>query len=468
MRTSLLLAISLVLVLLASFFVSQYPAKYLILGTIAAVLFLVVFLRTEVGLYILIFAMLLSPEIMVGHTDAASLGRGVTLRLEDFLLPVIGLSWFAKNAIFKEIGLILKNPLNRPIFYYIAACVVSTGFGIMGGRVQLRTGSLYVLKYIEYFIVFFMVINHARDEKQMKQLVFCLLLTCFVVSIVGMLQIPGGHRVSAPFEGKTGEPNTFGGYLVFMLAIAGGLLYQIKDIKIRQLLVALIVVMIPPFMYTQSRSSFLAFIPMVIALCVMMRKRAIILGVLAALFILSPLLLPSTVVNRVLYTINQPQQSGQLQIGSLRLDTSTTARLESWKSAVSHWPEHPIFGYGVTGFSFIDAQFPRVLVETGIVGLLAFLFLLYMVLKMAITHYRQVQTPFAKGVCMGYIAGFIALLVHSVGANTFIIVRIMEPFWFFTGIVCVLPMLERQAETGSVVMPAHPVHRKYGRFFEAP
>ena len=31
-----------------------------------------------------------------------------------------------------------------------------------------------------------------------------------------------------------------------------------------------------------------------------------------------------------------------------------------------------------------------------------------------------------------------------VGANTFIIVRIMEPFWFFAGIITVLPMLERQ------------------------
>ena len=465
---SVFIGISIVLILVAGFFVSQYPPRYLIFGTLGAVVFLAVFIRTEVGLYILIFAMLLSPEFMVGHTGAGSLGRGVTLRLEDFLLPVIGLSWFAKNAIFKEIGMVLKTPLNRPIFYYIVACVVATGFGIMSGRVQLKTGSLYVLKYIEYFIVFFMVVNHARDEKQMRRLVFCLLLTCFIVSIVGMLQIPGGQRVSAPFEGKTGEPNTFGGYLVFMLAIAAGLFYHIKDARTRQLLIALIVVIIPPFMYTESRSSFLAFIPMAIVLCLMMRKRAIILGVMAALFILSPLILPTTVTNRILYTIDQPQESGQIQIGNLRLDTSTSARLASWREAFTSWPKHPVFGFGVTGFSFVDAQFPRVLVETGAVGLLAFIFLLYAIFKMAVTHYQQVQTPFAKGLCMGYIAGFIALLVHCVGANTFIIVRIMEPFWFFTGIVYVLPMLEMQEEVDAGAPAARPVHRKYERYFEAP
>jgi len=34
--------------------------------------------------------------------------------------------------------------------------------------------------------------------------------------------------------------------------------------------------------------------------------------------------------------------------------------------------------------------------------------------------------------------------VHSIGTNTFIIVRIMEPFWFFLGIITVLPMIEPQ------------------------
>ena len=57
--------------------------------------------------------MLLSPEISVGQTEGASLGRGLTLRFEDFLLVIIGLSWFAKNAVYKELGLFLRTPLKR-------------------------------------------------------------------------------------------------------------------------------------------------------------------------------------------------------------------------------------------------------------------------------------------------------------------------------------------------------------------
>jgi O-antigen ligase len=102
----------------------------------------------------------------------------------------------------------------------------------------------------------------------------------------------------------------------------------------------------------------------------------------------------------------------------------------------------------VTGYQFIDAQFPRVLVETGILGLTAFLYLIYSIFKLALQNLKEVKTMFSQGLVIGFISGFVGLVVHAIGANTFIIVRIMEPFWFFVGIVAVLPMLERQqAET---------------------
>lgn len=428
----------------ASFAVSHFPEQTVFIATGVALLFLLVFSKTEFGLFLLIFSMLLSPEFMLGHSSPGTIHRGVTIRIDDLILLVIGLSWFAKNAIFKDIGLFFKTPLNRPIFFYIIANILATGFGAMAGRVDLKVGIFYVLKYIEYFIVFFMVLNHVKDMDQAKRFVFCLLLTCFIVSVIGMMQIPSGQRVSAPFEGKVGEPNTFGGYLVFMLAVAAGLFYHIKDVRTRNLLFAVIAVIIPPFLFTGSRSSFLAFVPMALVLAMMMRNRVIILGLMAAVLIISPLILPKPVKERILYTVAQPEETGQIEIAGVRLDTSTSARIKSWTDALTRFPEHPVFGFGVTGFHFIDAQFPRVLVETGFVGFAAFLLLLFSIFKLAVGTYETVETPFAKGLCMGYIAGFIALVVHCIGANTFIIVRIMEPFWFVTAIVCMLPMLEKR------------------------
>jgi hypothetical protein len=445
-RTHLLLVFFLAIALLSGFLISQYPPTILIWGALAFAIFIVSFINIEWGLYILIFSMLLSPEITIGETAGGSLGRGVTLRFEDFLLAVIGLSWFAKNAVNKELGLFLKTPLNKPIFFYILTCMVSTGIGIMSGGVGAKTGSLFMLKYIEYFIVFFMIANQVKDTDQIKRFVFCLLLTCFIISIIGILQIPEGARVSAPFEGERGEPNTLGGYLLFIGAIAAGLLIKTEDSKLKHLLLLLIFIIIPPFLFTQSRSSYLGLIPVCFIIGLLARQKIIIIGLLAVAFLLSPLFLPFQVKNRILYTFTQSKESGQITVGGVRLDTSTSARIAGLKEIMTDWPKKPVFGYGVSGHGFIDSQLPRVLIETGILGLLAFLYLLYSILKLAICHLKAVKTPYFKGLTIGFFAGFIGLLFHAIGANTFIIVRIMEPFWFFAGIIAVLPSLERQNE----------------------
>ncbi|HHP7234614.1 MAG TPA: O-antigen ligase family protein [Desulfobacterales bacterium] len=429
----------------------QFPADRMIWVAAAVAVFALSFLNIEFGLYVLIFSMLLSPEIMVGQTAGSSLGRGVTLRLEDFLLLLIGFSWFAKTAVNKDLGLVLRTPLNRPIFLYLIVCLVATALGVIGGRVDPKTGFFFVLKYFEYFVVFFVTVNYIRDSGQVKRFLFCLLLTGFVVSVVGLLQIPGGERVTAPFEGERGEPNTFGGYLLFMAAIAGGLLSEARLTRNRHLLVLFLALLVPPFLFAQSRSSYLAVVPMLVVLGYLMQKRVIIIGIMIVGLLVSPLFLPQSVKDRVLFTFTQQRQEGQIQVGEMRLDTSTSARINSWKEALADWTQHPIVGYGVTGYHFVDAQFPRVLVETGILGLLAFLGLLYVLAKTAIQSLHALKTPLFRGLTVGFIAGYAGLLVHAIGANTFIIVRIMEPFWFFAGIVVALPEIERsearQAQT---------------------
>ena len=125
------------------------------------------------------------------------------------------------------------------------------------------------------------------------------------------------------------------------------------------------------------------------------------------------------------------------------------------KQAFEGFSHRPIFGYGVTGFAFMDQQFARTLVETGIVGLVTFLALIWAVLKAGVVAMRNLTIPEDRGLALGFVAGTIGLLGHALGANTFIIVRIMEPFWFFAAIVVALPGLA-QAETA--VEPA-PVAR---------
>lgn len=446
-KSLILLVGALILCVLVGKGVSSTKPTVALLVTAASVIFITSFLSPKAALYILIFSMLLGPEIIVGKLGGgATLGREVTLRLDDFLLVIIGFSWFIRSAIHKELGLFLKTPLNVPILLYTLSCVISTGWGMTTGQVKFLGGFFFVLKYIEYFIIYFMVVNHIQTLKQAKRFVFCALLTCFLVSLYGIYQIPIGERVSAPFEGEVGEPNTFGGYLVFMLAISSGLFLNEETGRYKGMLGILILTSFIPLVYTLSRASYLAFIPMYFSLLIFGEKRRLLLMVLSVAVVLSPLILPSVVKKRVLHTFTQPPEHGQVKIGGVRLDTSTSARIRAWTDSFKDFLKRPLLGYGVTGYHFMDAQFPRTLMETGLIGLVAFLNLLYSILRLAHHRLKESMEPYSKGLLVGYLSGFIALIFHSIGANTFTIVRIMGPFWLFTGIMVVLPHLRPEAE----------------------
>ena len=413
----------------------------------ALIVFLVVFVKTEFGLYLVLFSMLLSPQLGSGGAAIAE-GRRIVVRSEDILLLVVAFSWLAKTAVNKELGLAVKTPLNRPILAYVAATAIATLIGYVTGTVGGLGGAFYVLKYVEYFVVYYMVVNNLTDRRQAWRLVTAAFLTAVIVSLIGMTQIPSGQRVSAPFEGKDGEPNTFGGYLLLLMAVAGGIALETARIRTRVLYLGLTGLMAIPFVFTLSRTSYVGVIPAVAVLAVLSSRRRLMIGALIVALVASPLvvaLFPDTVTKRVLYTFQPERGQPTVRVGAVGLDPSTSARLISVKQAFEGWTHRPIFGYGVTGFAFMDQQFARTLVETGVVGLTAFVVLVWAVLKAGVLSFWALRTPEERGLALGFVAGTVGLLGHAIGANTFIIVRIMEPFWFFAAIVVALPGLA-QAE----------------------
>src|SRR5256884_9797703 len=91
------------------------------MGAIAAlILFAIAFVRTDWGIYIVIFSMLLSPQF--GSKGAGvGAGRGVTFRTEDFVPPVIGLPRLAKTAGNREQTLTARTPPTWPMHTHNAA-----------------------------------------------------------------------------------------------------------------------------------------------------------------------------------------------------------------------------------------------------------------------------------------------------------------------------------------------------------
>src|SRR2546430_3025760 len=133
------------------------------MGAVAALtLFALAFVRTDFGIYVVIFSMLLSPQF--GSKGAGvGAGRGITVRTEDFVLLVIGLSWLAKTAVNKELNLIARTPLNWQILLYVATTLAATLLGSLTGTINSWSGYFHVLNYVEYFVIYYMAGNNRRD-----------------------------------------------------------------------------------------------------------------------------------------------------------------------------------------------------------------------------------------------------------------------------------------------------------------
>lgn len=450
LRTMLLYALLMAVLMGFAVIIARTPPQLAVLTAFGIAVLILSFVNTEIALYVLIFSMLLSPEIGLGGgggPGGQEAKREVAIRVDDLLLVVIGFGWFAKTAIFKELGLVRKTALNRPILVYMVACAISTGFGVMIEGVRPLPAFFFVLKFFEYYVVYFMVVNHIRERKQVKAFLVAMLVVCAIASLIGIAQIPGGGRVAAPFEGEEGEPNTFGGYLVLMLSVVLGLLLTTPSRRQKWCLFALIPLILLPLLATLSRSSWSAIIPMYFTFLILHKRRVLLVIVLVLAVVVGPLLVPANVKKRFMYTFTEEKGWSKKVAGGVALDASSSARLDSWKLALQGWTQRPLLGFGVTGFGFLDAQYFRVLVETGVVGLAAFLWLIITLFREALRVYRQAQDPLFKGLSMGFVAGFVAMLTHGISSNTFVIVRIMEPFWFLAALVIILPTLEAPAHT---------------------
>lgn len=406
---------------------------------LAPTILIITLLNTDLALIILIFSMLLSPEFKL----AQAAERAVVVRLDDILLIVVFLSWFVRTAIHKELGLLRNSALNKWILSYILICIISSGMGILFGRLNATTAFFYIMKYIEYFLLYFMVTNNLKDRDQIKMFMLGFLITGLVICLYAIGQMGTTNRVSAPFEGQFSEPNTLGGYLIILFAVCISLFIYSPNLSWKYFCGFLALLAVPPFIFTLSRGSYLAFIVMYLSIVFFSKRNRILsLSILIIAIIIITVFFPSLVnmmKQRIEKTFTSPLFTYEAMGKSIPLEESAAVRIESWKEAFKRLVRSPFIGHGVSGVGLMDTQYPLVLGETGIIGFIIFLVLMRKIFNRAIYVFRIMQDPWLKGLALGFLASFIGLLIQAFAANTFIIVRIMEPFWFLAAIVVMLP-----------------------------
>ena len=395
--------------------------------------------RVDLGVAILVVVMLMAPEIDLA--GKATSEHTLNIRYDDVLIVVIFFGVLVKTAFDGRGAFWRPNPLNGPIVLHYLVCIMATLLAVRAnlGAWDRRNAFFVILKMAEYYMVFLLTANALNTLRDVRRQLTLFFAVAAFLSLYAMISAEPGERIGTPFQPQGPEPNTMGGYLIVVMSVAIGLMTQAPHWRQRALFLALMMSAFLPFLFTLSRASYFGALVAFVTLGALGRKWYLLAAV-ALTLALSPVIMPEAVKERVNYTFQRGEGEPIVIAGrptGLQVDKSTYERIYVCEKVKFILHVAPWFGGGVGWGKILDSQYARVIMETGLIGLAAFVFLQWRLFRTCRETYRWSRVWMARGLGLGMAAATAGLVAHSFGTISFLIVRIMEPYWLLMALVVV-------------------------------
>jgi O-antigen ligase len=210
-----------------------------------------------------------------------------------------------------------------------------------------------------------------------------------------------------------------------------GFVQFMKRIKVKLLCYGLIATTLLATMYTFSRGSYLAVLFSVLVLGVLKdRKLLIVLGIF---LITWKVVLPKAVQERITMTQNS---NGQLE-------ASAQERVNLWTAAQDSIIRSPIVGTGFATFQYgehVDKLkdthnwYVKVMVETGIIGIIFALMLFQQMFSLGYRLFRRAEDPLYKGLGLGLVLATCSCAVANCFGDRWTYLEISGLLWVLFGV----------------------------------
>jgi putative inorganic carbon (HCO3(-)) transporter len=200
----------------------------------------------------------------------------------------------------------------------------------------------------------------------------------------------------------------------------------VKRKKIRLIFYGLVALTIFADMYTFSRGSYLALIFSVIVLGFLKDRKLI---VIAAVFLVTwQAIVPTAVRERVNMTENS----------NGKLEASAQERVDLWEAAETSIINNPVLGIGfasyqlgqhVDGLKDTHNWYVKVMVETGIIGMIIVLCMLQQMLAVAYRLFKRAEDPLYRGLGLGLFVAMCSCIVANFFGDRWTYIEITGMLW---------------------------------------
>lgn len=329
-------------------------------------------------------------------------------------------------------------------YWLIISFLISALF--INNRITLLYNMVSLLRYIQIISIVIIIMYYRLEVSEIINIFKYMYLNAILIASFGIIQTYKFKNINYGLRDWWGRtysvftstgPNAFSVYMVFFLlsAICFFIDERIK-IKYRFLNLIVFIILFYPFLYSISRTGYLALFIASGFLLTIKRKR------LLPIYIF--IIITMFVSNSIIY-----ERLIEFTFTNSGLDISSIGRIEYWKGAMATIIRYPVFGVGFNGFSIIGLKYMnyfdtlinahneylQILLNSGVVGFFLFCSIIYKLFKIAMLERKKIRDQFIKNILSIYLATIVALCVSSFFSTPFLNYQVIGQFWIASALI---------------------------------
>ncbi|MFI3174704.1 MAG: O-antigen ligase family protein [Bacillota bacterium] len=364
--------------------------------------------------------------------------------------------WIYKFVAYHKENGFKQTPLDIPIVMFLVAMTLvllinSPNFTVAVDGYRAM---------IQYILWFFILLQLLKDHQGGKNICFVFLMVASLMALHGVYQFIIGVEMPSYWQDQAEEgvrtrvfsiltsPNILGSLMTLSLPLCIAFGNIAKSIYGKLLFYAFACTMTLTLVFTFSRGAWIGFAAAVSIYVFFKDKKlfipVILLGVLAICVV-------PGISSRIAYMVSPAYIESSLRAG----------RLIRWITGLQILSEHPVLGVGLGHFGgavamnhemayllggvheptyYMDNNYLKIAVETGLFGLTAFVILMYQIFVSGLRTIRITKDKESREIVTGITAGLFGVMIHNFVENVFevpmmtsvffMLVAVMMHFWY--------------------------------------
>jgi O-antigen ligase len=388
---------------------------------------------------------------------------GITVRASQIFSLFALIAWILIFLIKKK-DFNAKNPLLIPIFIFFGSALIS-----LINAQNIQRGIITLLFTIFTIAISIVIPNIIKSKNNLEKVIKIILISSVIVSLFGIYQFIGDvvglpeeltglreHYTKKVFgfprvHSVSTEPLYFANYLLIPISILLAFVLSKKKIKLPFSIIATIFILALTtlsLILTLSRGGYLALAFLFFLFGIFFIRSVL---TLKNVIIISTILITAIVSAYGFLLFTDREKNIEIflkQATTYTAGAGVEERFDTYDQSISMIKEYPVIGGGIgnfgsyvarnpnmqpkDGWAIVNNEFLEIWAEQGIIGLLIFLSLIFIIIIRSIKALgRKNIDPYLKTILIGLLFAFLAILVQYQTFSTLYVLHI----WFLVGLI---------------------------------